>query len=94
MVSYGSGSCLVRYQENRSKSLLASALKITELVVGSRIVDDLDLRKHGVVLELGLSDDWAVRGDENQLGLAVSEGLQGRLVAQRGLAGLHDQLQD
>ena len=41
----------------------------------------LGLGEHGVVLELGSPDGGAVVGDQDQLGLALSEGLQGLLVA-------------
>lgn len=43
---------------------------------------DGDLGEHGVVLELGLAEGRGVAGDENQLGLAHAELLEGGLVAE------------
>ena len=43
---------------------------------------DGSLGKHGVVLELRLAERGSVGGDDDELGLAVTEGLQGRLVSQ------------
>jgi len=40
------------------------------------------LRQHAVVLELALAERRSVGGDDNQLGFARTEGLDGRLVAQ------------
>ena len=50
-------------------------LLITQIVVGSLEQEDLDLSEHAVVLDLTLSDDGAVGGDEDQLSLSVSDGL-------------------
>jgi hypothetical protein len=54
-------------------------------------VVDTSARQHGVVLDLGAAEGRAVGGDEDQLGLALTQGLQGRLVPQAILAALHDQ---
>lgn len=43
---------------------------------------DRSLSKHGVVLELTLAQRGSVGGDDDELGLAVTEGLEGRLVSQ------------
>ena len=40
------------------------------------------LGQHGVVLELTLAQRGSVGGDDDELGLAVTEGLEGRLVSQ------------
>lgn len=40
------------------------------------------LAQHGVVLELTLTERRSVGGNDDQLGLAGAEGLDGRLVAQ------------
>ena len=63
-----------------------------EIGVVTRVVVDGGLGKHGKVLDLGLAKGRAVGGDEDHLGLALAEGLGGGLVAEDGLAGLHDQL--
>ena len=42
---------------------------------------DIGLGKNGVVLKLGSSNGGAVRSDENELGLAGSESLDGVSVA-------------
>merc|ERR1719420_1164502 len=52
---------------------------------------DSGLGQHGVVLDLGLTERGSVVGDDNQLALAVPQGLEGLLVAKNVLAGLHDQ---
>ena len=64
----------------------------TKVGVVTRVVVDGGLGKHGKVLNLGLAEGRAVGGDEDHLGLALAEGLGGGLVAEDGLAGLHDQL--
>lgn len=53
----------------------------------------LGLGEHGKVLDLGLAKGRAVRGDEDHLGLAGAEALEARLVAEDGLARLHDELE-
>lgn len=54
---------------------------------------DVALSKHRVVLELRLAEWGGVAGNDDQLGLSVSQGLEGRLVAENVLAGLHYQRQ-
>lgn len=54
---------------------------------------DAGLAEHAVVLELRLAERRRVAGDDNKLGLAGSEGLEGALVAESDLAGLHGQRQ-
>jgi hypothetical protein len=49
---------------------------------------DGSLGQHAVVLELTLAERRGVAGDDDELGLAGAEGLQGGLVAQSDLAGL------
>jgi hypothetical protein len=46
------------------------------------------LAEHGVVLELGLAERGGVAGDDDELGLAGAEGLEGGLVTKSDLAGL------
>lgn len=46
---------------------------------------------HSVVLNLGLAERGAVIADDDELRLAGSQGLQGRLIAQGVLARLHHQ---
>ena len=38
---------------------------------------NVGLGQHGVVLELGLSQRGSVAGDDDEFGLAISEGLEG-----------------
>lgn len=45
-----------------------------ETHVGSTVVVDGSLGQHGVVLQLGLAERGGVAGNQNQLGLARSEG--------------------
>lgn len=52
----------------------------TQLVVATLEVVDLGLGQHGVVLQLRLSQDWGVGSDDDQLGLTLSQSLDGRLV--------------
>ena len=51
------------------------------------------LCQHGIVLNFALAQGRAIVGNQDQLRLALSQCLQGRLVAQAVLATLHDQLQ-
>lgn len=53
----------------------------------------MSLGQHSVVLQLRLSQDWGVTGDDDQLSLTRSQGLDGRLVAQGVLTGLDNQTQ-
>jgi hypothetical protein len=46
------------------------------------------LAEHGVVLELRLAERGGVAGDDDELGLAGAEGLEGGLVTKSDLAGL------
>lgn len=54
---------------------------------------DSDLAQHGVVLELRLAERGSVASDDDELGLAGAQALQGRLVTESDLARLHDQRQ-
>jgi hypothetical protein len=56
-------------------------------VVAGEVVDS-GLGQHAVVLELGLAERRCVAGDDDQLGLAGAEGLEGGLVAEGDLSGL------
>jgi len=59
--------------------------------VGAGEVVDGGLGQHGVVLELRLAERRGVASNDDELGLAGSQGLEGRLVAERHLTRLHDQ---
>lgn len=48
------------------------------------------LRKHGVVFDLRATQGRAVVRDDDKLGLASSERLEGGLVADASLTALHD----
>lgn len=62
-----------------------------EVNVVAVVVVNTALGEHGVVLNLGLADRGDVVGDEDHLGLASPEGLEGGLVAEVVLARLHDE---
>ena len=49
---------------------------------------DGSLAEHRVVLELRLAERRGVASDDDELGLAGAEGLEGGLVAESDLAGL------
>lgn len=49
---------------------------------------DSGLGKHGVVLNLGLSQSRGVAGNDDELGLTLSESLDGGLVTEGVLSGL------
>lgn len=51
-------------------------------VVTSKVVD-VGLGQHGVVLKLRLAERRSVSGDDNELGLSGSKGLEGRFVSER-----------
>ena len=50
-------------------------------------------RKHGVVLQFGLSQWRSIASDDDELGLAASQTLEGRLVAESDFAGFHHERQ-
>ena len=52
----------------------------SELNVVSFEVEHSGSTEDGHIFELGLSDGWAVVGDEDELGLTVSHGSHGELV--------------
>lgn len=52
---------------------------------------DRGLGHHGVVLKLALAERRSVGSDEDELGLAGAEGLEGAAVSEDNLAGLDDQ---
>ena len=64
---------------------------ITEVNVVSGEQVDLNLGKHGVVLNKGLSHGWAVVGNKNELSLAISDGFEGGFGSKGDLATLHDE---
>lgn len=60
-------------------------------VVSSKVMD-VGLAQHGEVLQLGLSQWWGVASNDDELGLAGTDGLEGRLVSENVLSGFHHQL--
>jgi len=60
-------------------------------VVAGEVVDG-GLAEHGVVLELRLAERGGVAGDDDELGLAGAEGLEGGLVTKSDLSGLFLQI--
>ncbi len=52
---------------------------------------DTSARKHGVVLDFRTTKRRAVGGQDDELSLTLTKGLQGGLVAQAVLSTLHDQ---
>lgn len=56
-------------------------------VVAGEVVDG-GLAEHGVVLELRLAERRGVASNDDELGLAGAEGLEGGLVTKSDLAGL------
>lgn len=56
-------------------------------VVAGEVVDG-GLAEHGVVLELRLAEGRGVASNDDELGLAGAEGLEGGLVTKSDLAGL------
>ena len=59
--------------------------------VVSGVEDHSGLREDRVVLDLRLSDRGAVVGEDDELGLAVSQRAEGGLVAEHVLATLDDE---
>lgn len=60
--------------------------------VGAREVVNGGLRQHGVVLQLGLAKGRGVAGDDNELSLARSQTLEGRLVAESDCENVSEQI--
>ena len=48
---------------------------------------DSSLGEHGVVLELRLAEGRSVASNDDELGLAAAEGLEGRLVSEGDYCG-------
>merc|ERR1712029_503344 len=65
----------------------------TELDVVAGEVVNRGLGQHGVVLELRLAERGSVAGDDDKLGLAGAEALEGGLVTESDLSGLHNKRQ-
>ena len=65
--------------KRRSNDIPSEDRNGTYVVAGE--VVDRSLSKHGVVLKLTLPERGGVGGDDNELGLSVTEGLEGRLVS-------------
>jgi hypothetical protein len=63
----------------------------TKRDVVSGVEDNSSLGEHGIVLDFCLSDGGAVVGEDDELGLAVSQRAQGGLVAEHVLATLDDE---
>ena len=66
--------------KHRSNDIPSKDRDRTYVVAGE--VAHGSLSKHGVVLELTLAERGSVGGNDDELGLAVTEGLEGRLVSQ------------
>jgi hypothetical protein len=64
-----------------------SSIRCRTYVVAGEVVDS-GLAEHGVVLELRLAERRGVAGNDDELGLAGAEGLEGGLVTKSDLAGL------
>lgn len=62
---------------------------VSTYVVAVEVVDS-GLAEHGVVLELTLAERGSVAGNDDELGLAHTDGLDGGLVAEGDLSGLHN----
>lgn len=77
-------------QDRHTEVLSASR---AEVGVGARVVVDRALGEHREVLDLRLAEGRAVVGDEHHLRAGAAHGLDGGLVSEGGLAGLHHQLQ-
>lgn len=78
-------------QTKISRSLPCRCKEISgQTYVGASVVVDGSLGHHGVVLELRLAERRSVGRDEDELGLAGAEGLEGAAVAEDDLAGLDD----
>jgi hypothetical protein len=67
-------------------------MECSTYVVAAEVVDGA-LGQHAVVLELTLAERRGVASNDDELGLAGAEGLEGGLVTQGDLSGLHHQRQ-
>merc|ERR1719145_534105 len=63
----------------------------SQLVVVPGVVVETGLGQHGVVLDLRLAEGRSVVGDDDQLALAVPQGLEGLLVSEDIFPRLHHQ---
>jgi len=89
--------CRVRRQDIRIASVedgksgapekLATSSAQLDVVAGE--VVNVRLRKHGVVLQFGLSQWGSVASNDDKLGLAASQALERRFVAESDFAGFH-----
>lgn len=64
----------------------------TEFDVVSGVVVDAGFAQHSVVLDLGSSESWGVRAQDDEFTFGSSKLSKGLSVAEAVLTGLHDQL--
>ncbi len=81
----------IRDAHHRAVKELSAGCSHGRVVPG--IVMHLRFGKHGHVLYLRLSQMWAVGGNKDHLGLALSKCLHCVFVSQNSLSGFHDQLE-
>merc|ERR550534_2954589 len=84
-MSESPGSVMDRVQTRKYLAGCAQLDVVSDVVVHS------GLSQHGVVLDLRLPEGRSVVGDDDELGLAQSEAVEGLFVAQQALSGLHDE---
>ena len=82
-------TCSKLYVPNTEK-LTSSRTKSN---VRALVVVHTRLRKHGVVLDLGLTQRWRVGRNKHKLGLAATHVFKSTLQTERNLTRLHDELQ-
>ena len=75
-------------EDGDTEVLTASSAQFDVVAV---VVVNIGLGEHSIVLNLGSHQRRAVRRDDDELGITVSERLEGSLLADGGLARLHDE---
>ena len=79
-----------RAANERNHLLRRSRVLYWTTYVGTGVVVDGGLGHHGVVLELRLAERRGVGGDDDKLGLAGAERLEGALVSEGDATTLED----
>jgi len=80
-------------QNADNRAIVEFTAGISQGTVIPSVMVDSYLGKHGQVLNLGLAQLRAVGGNQNHLGLALAQSLDGSLCPQKNLSGLHNKLE-
>ena len=84
---------VTRVSDREAAHSIVPSAGSAKLIVVTMEVVHTGLREHGIVLNLTLAQSRAIVGNQDKLGLALTQCLQSRFESQAVLATLHHQLQ-